>query len=61
MTKHFENATAETATRVWEVTTFCKDHRIEKDEEAQLRRLFGAFATESELFHNTQRSPRWRD
>lgn len=47
-------------TKVWSVTEFCARHRIDTEEQALLLRLFGPFATASELIHNAKRAPRFR-
>lgn len=57
----YEGANAEAATKIWSVSTFCKRHRIDSDEEKRLQQLFGQFAKASELLHNARRNPRWRD
>lgn len=39
------------------VTEFCRRYRLDKAEEARLRKLFGEFATRHELLMNAQRKP----
>ncbi|QND41074.1 hypothetical protein HB771_33685 (plasmid) [Rhizobium leguminosarum bv. viciae] len=62
MTEHIEPGQMETddLTKVWSVTEFCARHRIGTEEQALLLRLFGPFATASELIHNAKRAPRFR-
>ncbi|MEF0942669.1 hypothetical protein QDY28_21195 [Rhizobium sp. BR 362] len=55
-----KNVSHKTATRVWSVKDFCREHRISGAEEARLRQLFGQFATACELRYNTMRKPKWR-
>jgi hypothetical protein len=50
----------DTSTKVWSVHEFCQWHRLCQEEEQRLTRLFGVFATASELQHNAKRPPRWR-
>ncbi|NLS01393.1 hypothetical protein HGP17_31550 [Rhizobium sp. P38BS-XIX] len=45
---------------VWSVEDFSRRHRIGKEEEARLRKLFGDFATKQELLSNAQRPPLFR-
>lgn len=45
---------------VWSVTEFSRRHRLEKDEEQRLLKLFGFFATKQELLSNAQRPCRFR-
>ncbi|MGY5800526.1 hypothetical protein [Rhizobium hainanense] len=45
---------------VWSVEDFARRHRICKDEEARLKKLFGDFATKQELLSNAQRPPQFR-
>ncbi|MBM7050403.1 MULTISPECIES: hypothetical protein [Rhizobium] len=45
---------------VWSVEDFARRHRICKDEEVRLKRLFGDFATKQELLSNAQRPPLFR-
>ncbi|MDL2401514.1 hypothetical protein [Rhizobium mayense] len=40
---------------VWSVEDFVRRHRICKEEEARLKKLFGNFATKQELLSNAQR------
>ena len=46
--------------KVWSVSEFAKRYRLERQEEARLLKLLGAFATEQELLMNASRSPRFR-
>jgi hypothetical protein len=39
------------------VAEFCRRYRLDKTEEARLRKLFGDFATRHELLMNAQRKP----
>ncbi|MGG6898635.1 MULTISPECIES: hypothetical protein [Rhizobium] len=45
---------------VWSVEDFARRHRIGKEEEARLKKLFGDFATKQELLSNAQRPPQFR-
>ncbi|AGB69579.1 MULTISPECIES: hypothetical protein [Rhizobium] len=45
---------------VWSVEDFVRRHRICKEEEARLKKLFGDFATKQELLSNAQRPPQFR-
>lgn len=45
---------------VWSVADFSRRHRLEKDEEQRLLKLFGSFATKQELLSNAQRPCRFR-
>ena len=45
---------------VWSVEDFVRRHRICKEEEARLKKLFGDFATKQELLSNAQRPPLFR-
>ncbi len=45
---------------VWSVEDFARRHRITKEEEARLKKLFGDFATKQELLSNAQRPPLFR-
>lgn len=45
---------------VWSVEDFARRHRICKDEEVRLKKLFGDFATKQELLSNAQRPPLFR-
>lgn len=45
---------------VWSVEDFARRHRICKDEETRLKKLFGDFATKQELLSNAQRPPLFR-
>ena len=45
---------------VWSVEDFVRRHRICKEEEARLKKLFGEFATKQELLSNAQRPPQFR-
>lgn len=49
-----------TSTKVWNVQEFCRRQNLCQKEEWRLTRLFGRFATASELLHNAKRAPRWR-
>lgn len=49
-----------TSTKVWNVQAFCRRQNLCQKEEWRLTRLFGRFATASELLHNAKRAPRWR-
>ncbi|WP_083846225.1 hypothetical protein [Sinorhizobium sojae] len=55
-----EKLSKHTVTKVWNVREFCQQHQLGEQEEVRLRRLFGRFATASELQHNAKRPPRWR-
>jgi hypothetical protein len=55
-----EKLSKHTVTKVWNVHEFCARHQLGDEEEIRLRRLFGRFATASELLHNAKRPPRWR-
>jgi hypothetical protein len=46
--------------KVWSVSEFAKRYRLEREEEARLRKLLGSFATEQELLMNASRAPRFR-
>lgn len=46
--------------KVWSVSEFAKRYRLEREEEARLLKLLGAFATEQELLMNASRAPRFR-
>ncbi len=46
--------------KVWSVSEFAKRYRLEREEEARLTKLLGAFATEQELLMNASRAPRFR-
>lgn len=45
---------------VWSVEDFARRHRISKEEEGRLKKLFGDFATKQELLSNAQRQPLFR-
>ena len=45
---------------VWSVEDFVRRHRICKEEEARLKKLFCDFATKQELLSNAQRPPQFR-
>ncbi len=45
---------------VWSVADFSRRHRLEKEEEQRLLKLFGSFATKQELLSNAQRPCRFR-
>lgn len=45
---------------VWSVEEYAKRNGLSEQEQRRLRQLLGAFATASELRHNTSRPPRWR-
>lgn len=45
---------------VWSIEDFARRHRIGKEEEIRLKRLFGDFATKQELLSNAQRPPLFR-
>ncbi|MEF0942740.1 hypothetical protein [Rhizobium sp. BR 362] len=45
---------------VWSVEDFVRRHRICKEEEIRLKKLFGDFATKQELLSNAQRPPLFR-
>ncbi|AYG57520.1 hypothetical protein [Rhizobium jaguaris] len=45
---------------VWSVEDFVRRHRICKEEEARLKKLFGDFATKQELLSNAQRPSQFR-
>ena len=45
---------------VWSVEDFVRRHRICKEEEPRLKKLFGDFATKQELLSNAQRPPQFR-
>jgi hypothetical protein len=49
------NIETDTARPILNVTEFCRRHRLDKFEEARLRRLFGDFASRHELLMNAQR------
>ncbi|MDK1489365.1 hypothetical protein QN219_04750 [Sinorhizobium sp. 7-81] len=55
-----EKLSKNTVAKVWNVREFCQQHQLGEKEESRLRRLFGRFATASELLHNAKRPPRWR-
>ncbi|MCZ4094523.1 MULTISPECIES: hypothetical protein [Sinorhizobium] len=55
-----EKLSKQTATKVWSVREFCRRQHLCQEEERRLTRLFGGFATSSELLHNAKRAPRWR-
>ena len=63
MIERIKNTNIETdrVTKVWSVASFCKRHRLDKQEEKRLKQLFGDFASAHELLHNAHRGPRWRD
>ena len=61
VTEYIEPRQVETddLTKVWSVTEFCARHRIDTEEQALLLKLFGPFATASELIHLARRAPRF--
>jgi hypothetical protein len=46
--------------KVWSVSDFARRYRLDRQEEARLLKLLGAFASEQELLMNASRSPRFR-
>ncbi|RVI72448.1 hypothetical protein CN188_33030 [Sinorhizobium meliloti] len=55
-----EKLSKHTVAKVWSVREYCEQHQLGGKEEIRLRRLFGRFATASELQHNAKRAPKWR-
>ncbi len=55
-----EEVNGSTLREVWSIEDFARRHRICKEEEARLKKLFGDFATKQELLSNAQRPPQFR-